>query len=250
VVLPLHTRAWGDGERRLLLLHGITASADGWWRVAPDLAERGWSVTAPDLRNHGASPRSDDVSLTAYAADVLALGTDWDAVLGHSLGGAVAVVAAARDGGFAKRLVLQDPALLMAAVPTEEAVALLVEPYHRPRTVEAVAAENPSWHPEDVRLKLEALTRCPEDAVAATVRDNPDWNLLAETVALGVPTTIIGGDPARGGIVPVTVGEWFAAENPLLDYVMLEGSGHSAHREPAVYDRYLELVAAALEVPT
>jgi pimeloyl-ACP methyl ester carboxylesterase len=234
----------------VLLLHGITSSADGWWRVAPDLADMGWSVTAPDLRNHGSSPRADEVSLTAYADDVLALGTGWDAVLGHSLGGAVAVVAATEDPEFARRLVLLDPALLMAAVPTEEAVALLVEPYHRPRTAEAVAAENPTWGPEDVRLKLEALALCPEEAVAATVRDNPDWNLLTETVALGVPTTIIGGDPGHGGIVPVTIGEWFAAENPLVDYVMLEGSGHSAHREPAVYDRYLALVAAALEVPT
>jgi membrane-associated protease RseP (regulator of RpoE activity) len=85
--------------------------------------------------------------------------------------------------------------------------------------------------------------------VEATVRDNPDWNLIAETAALAVPTTLIGGDPEHGGIVPVTIGEWFAAENPIMDYEMLAGSGHSAHREPASYEAFLEAVLRAVEVP-
>ncbi|MCB2223093.1 MAG: alpha/beta hydrolase [Actinobacteria bacterium] len=246
--LPLHTRTWGRGRRRLLLLHGITWNTEGWWRVGPDLAALGYEVTAADLRGHGRSPRAGDYTLGGYTADVAALGSGWDGVVGHSLGGAVAVLAQTADPGFARRLILQDPALLMAAVPTEEAVAWLVEPYRHPRTVEAVAAESPTWHPEEVRRKLDAMDQCPEEVVEATVRDNPGWNLIAETAALGVPTTIVGGDPEHGGIVPVTIGEWFAAENPMIDYVVLEGSGHSAHREPAVYDRYLETVAAALEV--
>jgi pimeloyl-ACP methyl ester carboxylesterase len=85
--------------------------------------------------------------------------------------------------------------------------------------------------------------------VEATVRDNPDWNLIAETAALTVPTTMIGGDPEHGGIVPVTIGEWFAAANPMIDYVMLAGSGHSPHREPASYQAFLEAVLRAVEVP-
>lgn len=246
--LALHTRRWSGGERRILLLHGLTSNADGWWRLAPDLVGGGWDVTAADLRGHGRSPAGDDYMLESYAADVSMLGGGWDAVLGHSLGGAVAVLCAALAPRFTRRMVLQDPALLLASIPTEEAIRWLSEPYERPRTMAAVAADNPTWHDEDVRLKLEALEQCPAAVVEATVRDNPDWNLITETAGLAVPTLIIGGDPNHGGVVPVTIGEWFAADNPFIEYVMLAGSGHSAHREPAHYDEYLDIVLGALEV--
>jgi len=248
MALSLESRRWGGGEQRVLLLHGVTSNAAGWWKLGSDLAERGWNVTAVDLRGHGRSPGGGDYELMSYASDVLALGIGWDAVLGHSLGGAVAVLASSMEERFARRLILQDPALLLASIPTEEAVQWLLEPYAGPRTTEAVAAENPSWHAEDVRLKVESLDQCPPLVVEATVRDNPDWNLIVETAGLSVPTTIIGGDPEYGGIVPVTIGEWFASDNPFIEYVKIAGSGHSAHREPASYDAYLDIVLGALEV--
>jgi pimeloyl-ACP methyl ester carboxylesterase len=79
------------------------------------------------------------------------------------------------------------------------------------------------------------------------VVDNPAWNLIAETQALEVPTTVFGGDPQHGGIVPVSIGEWFAEVSPFISFVMLPGSGHSAHREPEVYEAYLAAVLVALE---
>jgi len=248
VPLDLHTITWGRGDRSLLLLHGITSDARGWWRLGPDLATRGWEVTAADLRGHGESPSGADYTLASYAGDVLGLADRWDAVLGHSLGGAVAVVAAGLRPGYAGRLVLVDPALFTGSVDPGEAVEALLAPYRRPATTDAVAADNPSWHPEDCRMKAEALPRCPPGVVRATIYDNPDWNLIAETAGLTAPTTVIGGDPAHGGIVPVTVGEWFAEECPNLDYVMISGSGHSIHREVAHYDALVAAVLAALEV--
>lgn len=250
MALPLEIRNWGEGgRRRILLLHGLSSHRGGWWRVGPALAERGWWVTAADLRGHGSSPRGDDYRLDSYTADVLALGRGWDAVLGHSLGGALAVMGQTLDTGFARRIVLCDPALLMAAVPVEEAVGWLTEAYERPNTVAVTAEANPTWHPEDVRLKVEAIEMCPRTVVEATVRENPDWNLIAETSALDVPTTIIGGDPEHGGIVPVTVGEWFAAENPSIEYAMIPGSGHSAHREPVSYEAFMDIVTRVAEEP-
>ena len=90
----LATLSWRAGDRSALLIHGITSSAAGWWRVARSLCEIGYTVTAPDLRGHGASPAGSDQRLASMAADVLALGTRWDLVLGHSMGGSVAIAAA------------------------------------------------------------------------------------------------------------------------------------------------------------
>jgi pimeloyl-ACP methyl ester carboxylesterase len=87
-------QAAGDGPL-LVLLHGITSTSDAWREVMPRLAER-YTVVAPDLIGHGrsAKPRGD-YSLGAHAAgvrDLLALlGFETGTVVGHSLGGGIAM---------------------------------------------------------------------------------------------------------------------------------------------------------------
>ena len=50
-------RGFGDGDRRMLLIHGILSNADGWWRLGPDLTAAGYAVTAPDLIGRTATRR-------------------------------------------------------------------------------------------------------------------------------------------------------------------------------------------------
>ena len=94
----------------LLLLHGITNSSQTWERVAPLLSPR-FTLIAPDLLGHGesATPRGD-YSLGAHAAGVrdllTALGHDRASVVGHSLGGGVAMQFAYQFPERCERLVL------------------------------------------------------------------------------------------------------------------------------------------------
>jgi pimeloyl-ACP methyl ester carboxylesterase len=102
-------RRGGDGPA-LLLLHGITNSSETWERVAPRLAEH-FTLIAPDLLGHGqsATPRGD-YSLGAHASgvrDVLtALGIERATVVGHSLGGGIAMQFAYQFPERCERLVL------------------------------------------------------------------------------------------------------------------------------------------------
>jgi pimeloyl-ACP methyl ester carboxylesterase len=102
-------RTGGSGPA-LLLLHGITNSSETWEHVAPRLAER-FTVIAPDLLGHGgsATPRGD-YSLGAHASgarDVLtALGIERATVVGHSLGGGIAMQFAYQFPERCERLVL------------------------------------------------------------------------------------------------------------------------------------------------
>jgi pimeloyl-ACP methyl ester carboxylesterase len=102
-------RTGGRGPA-LLLLHGITNSSETWEHVAPRLAER-FTVIAPDLLGHGesATPRGD-YSLGAHASgarDVLtALGIERATVVGHSLGGGIAMQFAYQFPERCERLVL------------------------------------------------------------------------------------------------------------------------------------------------
>jgi pimeloyl-ACP methyl ester carboxylesterase len=100
---------WGP---LLVLIHGITGSSETWDEVIEPLAER-YTVVAPDLLGHGksAKPRGD-YSLGAYASglrDLLsALGHERGTILGHSLGGGVAMQLAYQFPDRCERLVLES----------------------------------------------------------------------------------------------------------------------------------------------
>lgn len=94
----------------LVMVHGIAGSSGTWVPVMPLLAER-FTVIAPDLLGHGesAKPRGD-YSLGAYASgirDLLGvLGHDRATIVGHSLGGGIAMQFAYQFPQMCERLAL------------------------------------------------------------------------------------------------------------------------------------------------
>jgi len=112
MTLALHE--WGEpGAARIVCLHGVTGHGRHFARLADVLAPR-FHVVAPDLLGHGDSRREPPWSLDAQVEAVLATVGPAPAVcLGHSFGARVAVELAAREPGFAAKLVLLDPAILL-----------------------------------------------------------------------------------------------------------------------------------------
>ncbi len=142
-------RTAGDGPV-IALIHGITSTSDTWRELLPLLAER-HTVVAPDLLGHGdsAKPRGD-YSLGAYAAGLrdllLALGHERATVVGHSLGGGVAMQFAYQFPERCERLALISsgglgrevhPLLRAASVPGSELVLPLIA---APKVLDAGAA--------------------------------------------------------------------------------------------------------------
>jgi len=95
----------------VLLLHGLFGAGQNWGAIRGALAPR-CRVLTPDLRNHGASPRADDMGYAAMAGDVAATldaaGIARAAVLGHSMGGKVAMALALAHPDRVERLVVAD----------------------------------------------------------------------------------------------------------------------------------------------
>ncbi len=131
-------RMAGEGPV-IVLIHGITSRSDVWLKVMERLTER-YTVVAPDLLGHGrsAKPRGD-YSLGAYASggrDLLGLlGADSGTVVGHSLGGGIALQFAYQFPEYCERLVLMSsgglgkevsPLLRAAALPGAELVLPLI----------------------------------------------------------------------------------------------------------------------------
>jgi len=110
--LPLfHRDLGGAGEPPIVLLHGLLGSSRNWQTVGRELAATR-RVFALDLRNHGQSPHDPDVSYPAMAADVAAWldaqGLGAAELVGHSMGGKVAMLIACRDPARVARLVVVD----------------------------------------------------------------------------------------------------------------------------------------------
>ncbi len=129
----------------VVLIHGITSSSATWVPVMPALAEHA-HVIAPDLLGHGDSDKPQaDYSLGALASglrDLLELlGHDRATVVGHSLGGGVAMQFAYQYHDYCERTVLVSSgglgrevsiALRAATLPGAELVLpVIAHPYVR-----------------------------------------------------------------------------------------------------------------------
>ncbi len=221
--------AEGARSGRALLVHGLSSSKEGWWRVGPAIAALGYDVAAPDLRGHGAAPTDGGRSFDDYAADLLALADHWDLVLGHSLGGAAALRAIARRPEWTERLVLVDPALVVP--DPDEAKRTLMPDFELPLTTEVQMELNPTWSEEDCRFKAMALAASGPEAVIRTVDENPGWNVVEEAAGLDIPTLLVAADPEIGSLVPPVLGGPLAEANTNITYTWIPRASHSMHRD-------------------
>jgi pimeloyl-ACP methyl ester carboxylesterase len=224
----LPTLTWGDphSARRALLVHGLTSSGATWWCVGEALATDGWHVTAVDLRGNGHAPAAESYTFADYASDLPRAG--WQLVIGHSLGGAVAAVAA-NEPGFTERLVLLDPALEVTGADLE---ALLAGELAELRLdLDGFRALRPTWHPTDVRHKAEAVRLAGAQMIERTIHDNTPWNALPAAESLPVRTLLVGGDPDVYSMLPPESAAAITAANPLVEYRLVAGAGHSPHRD-------------------
>src|ERR1700690_3072805 len=145
-----------------VLIHGMLNSSSHWQSVAMELA-RDHAVIAPDLIGHGdsAAPRGD-YSLRAHAASIrdllAAIGIDRASIVGHSLGGGVAMQFFYQFPQRVERLVLissgglgheVSPLLRSATLPGMN--ALLSMTIH-PRLVEALSQAGGQLHRRNARL--------------------------------------------------------------------------------------------------
>jgi pimeloyl-ACP methyl ester carboxylesterase len=110
--------SYGEGERVVILVHGLLMNRHLYEHLGPALARRGNRTICVDLLGHGASDRPEDLrlySMPLFARQVVALidhlGVDSAVVGGTSLGANVALELATREPARAKALFVEMPVL-------------------------------------------------------------------------------------------------------------------------------------------
>ncbi|BBX97353.1 alpha/beta fold hydrolase [Mycobacterium lacus] len=258
-------RIAGDGPA-ILLIHGIGDNSTTWNDIHAKLAQR-FTVIAPDLLGHGKSdkPRAD-YSVAAYAngmRDLLSvLDIERVTVIGHSLGGGVAMQFAYQFPQLVERLVLVaaggvtkdvNVVLRLASLPMgSEALALLRLPLVLPavqlvgRVVGVVLGSTGLGR--DLPNVLRILDDLPEptasSAFSRTLRAVVDWRGQIVTMldrcylTQAIPVQIIWG--TRDVVVPVRHAHMAHAAMPGSQLEIFEGSGHFPfHDDPA---RFIDVV--------
>ena len=245
-----YRHAGAGAESAVLLIHGITSSSRTWREVIPGLAED-FEVIAPDLLGHGRSgkPRGD-YSLGAYASglrDLLAvLDVEKVTVVGHSLGGGIAMQFAYQFPERLERLVLVDSGglgeevslvLRAATLPGAEVVLpLLFGPVPRSvaRTIGKVlgrlgvrASANTRGLAEGLDSLGDAEARRAFVHTARSVIDPAGQRVDARDrlyLSRDVPTMLIWGEQDR--IIPVAHGQGAHELMAHSRFEVFPGAGH------------------------
>ena len=109
--MKLFSRIYGEG-RPLIILHGLFGMSDNWQTHAKNYAALGFQVHVLDQRNHGQSPSSDKLSYQLMADDLLEYLNEHDiessSVIGHSMGGKVAMLFACLHPERIEKLLVVD----------------------------------------------------------------------------------------------------------------------------------------------
>jgi pimeloyl-ACP methyl ester carboxylesterase len=247
-------RVAGNGPP-VVLIHGMLNSSSHWRSVALNLA-RHYTVIAPDLIGHGdsAAPRGD-YSLGAHASSIrdllAAIGIDRASIVGHSLGGGVAMQFFYQFPQRTERLVLissgglgqeVSPVLRTAALP---GISALLSMTIHPRLLGALMDSGRRLRKREVRLGvyMQALARALRPLENAGARQAFLQTLRAVIDVHGqrvsatdrlyllesTPTMIVWGE--RDNTIPLQHGREAHAAIPHSHFKTLPRAAHFPHLE-------------------
>jgi esterase len=229
----------------VVLLHGLFGAAQNWATVQKRLASAERRVIALDLRNHGGSGHDAQMDYSTMAADVAetlrALDAFPAAILGHSMGGKVAMLLALQQPDAVRRLVVAD-------------IAPVSYPPRLRDTVEALQAV-PLRHGLMRREADAALAKAePEATVRAFLLQNlrfehdpPAWRIGLDEIAAATPALeafpeVSGRYPGptlfvNGGASEFVKSEYLTRIRglfPAARFATIPGAGHWLHAERPV----------------
>jgi len=251
----------GHGDRDLLLVHG-SAAHHGWWYAVVPLLEDRWRVIELDLSGHGDSGHRAEHSGATWAEELLAVVRAAEGrspvVAAHSLGGRVALLAAAAHPGAFAGMVLLDAGIW----PPRQLAERLGATVPRVRSVRVHATREAAV----ARFRLTPEQPAPPDGVlapvaAASVRQvEGGWTWKhagqafphlygpdVERAAAGLVIPAVYASGAASRVVDDVLAERAAALMPRARHVRLPGAHHHLPLEvPAECARVIEELAAGL----
>lgn len=199
----LYFQSAGAGEP-LVLLHGLGASSADWEYQVPELAQH-FQVIVPDFRGHGASDRAGEYGVERFAADTWQLldrlKLSKVTLVGHSMGGAVAMQMALDQPARVARLVLTNtlPSFRTDTVAKRAMVwtRLLLMGLLGPRRLSEVMTRRLYPHPDQAALRAKVARRNASNdrsVYLSTIRALTQWSVRERLAALVMPVLVLASE--------------------------------------------------------
>jgi pimeloyl-ACP methyl ester carboxylesterase len=238
--MKLHVREMGEGFP-LVILHGLFGFSDNWQTHAKKLSSY-YRIILVDLRNHGHSPWSDEFSYQLMADDLKELIDDLGIkkmhLLGHSMGGKVAMLFAQQHTKSIDKLIAVDigtkaypmhhqhilagmHAIDLSVITARSQAETILKEHIESDGVRQFLLKNLYWKDKGQlawRMNIEVLEREMPEILAAI----PEKETF-------VPTLFI-----RGALSNYILDEDFSAIEevfPEAEFVTIENAGHWVHAE-------------------
>lgn len=202
----LAVRQAGRGDRDLVLVHGFQQDHTAWRPLTDRLDHDRYRITSFDLLGCGASAgaqRWQRCTIEEYGADLAALCDELDlhrpVVIGHSLGGAIALDAALATPDRFAGAVLVAPASTTGFdfLPDEASFDALAHPTREQRRELARAAFRRPPPENYLRELQEVVEKATPEHVEGAARSMRTFTRQRELAALDVPALLICGDRDR-----------------------------------------------------
>ena len=220
----------GQG-RPVIILHGLFGSARNWQGIARSLADSHHVIT-PDLRNHGQSPHAQSMSYQEMADDVIAIADHLNLkdliIMGHSMGGKVAMAAALTQPERFSALIIVD----IAPVNYDHNFDLLI-----------MAMKSLNLDQLESRAQAEAIMSSSIDDTGVIqlllqnlirIGDKLQWRINLESIMenldlIGKFPLFLGGSESDylRNIYNADIFQYF----PAAEITMIDGAGHWLHAE-------------------
>jgi len=254
--LRLHYTRTGGDKPQVVLAHGF--SDDGLcWTPVTELLEGDYDVIMVDARGHGRSEGPEHgYGLEDMASDlgtvITALGLQKPAVLGHSMGGATALVLAGAYPELPGAILIEDAGMLNLTVPKTPAdqerraqMRAWITELKRETREEMIAEQriaSPGWSEAELGPWADAKLRFSFNALNRLGVAAVDWQATLRRVSC--PALLITADPELGAIVAEKDAVAIQALIPQLRVVHIPEAGHNIRREQ--FDRYVDVVRSFL----
>ncbi|MEL4504636.1 alpha/beta hydrolase [Luteococcus sp. H138] len=243
----IRVHEYGDpAQPTLVLVHGVTDAGSTW----PDAVahwQPEWHLRSVSLRGHGESPRFEPAQygrmMQTLVDDLVAVLEDQPnppIVVGHSLGGRTAVLAALHRPELVRALVLEDPALMHTTDERRRETRLWadgVRGFPDRREQEIARQLGDGWSAAETQAWADS-----KEQVDLAMMEHLDFGPMDQDGVLNqlsVPALVVS--PPDSQLIPSPE----RVTNPLVRIELLDGVGHCVRRDnPEAYHRLVDAFLA------
>jgi pimeloyl-ACP methyl ester carboxylesterase len=223
---------------RVVLVHGSVGNGPATWRAVQALAER-FELVVPNRGGYPPNPPVERIDFEQQAVELTPLLEDGAHLVGHSYGGVIALLIAAREPGLVRSLTVSEPPAFGVARGRPEVEKIVAD-------LDALFTHGPCEPKAFLREFLVLVgsnTKLPdrlppdlEQGARALMVERPPWEAeipLDELAAAAFPKLVISGahNPAFDAVCDV-LDDRLEAERAVLP-----GAGHSVPRAPGYAER-------------